>query len=293
MRKTHFSYVVALLLSLCPSTHAQFKWSNPIEESRKVLDTVKHATFRSPSMDVDVGYRIFFPPGYEDSEKRYPVIYIFHGGQHGSDERRHLGIAMSVRAFQENKGEAMPAIYVFVNGGAVAYYDYPTRNSMGETVFIKELIPHIDKTYRTIAERSGRGIEGYSGGGRAVARIGFEYPELFGSAIAGCGGYDFEKQISETGERGNYKDFLTGHNAYGRARSYAMTKKPELPFMIVCGPDDPWYQTNIDYMAFLDQLKIPYQKLIVPDGRHGPSPLYMKVGHQLLQFHKRNLSEPR
>ena len=31
-------------------------------------------------------------------------------------------------------------------------------------MFVKELIPHIDSTYRTIAKRSGRGIEGFSQG---------------------------------------------------------------------------------------------------------------------------------
>jgi enterochelin esterase-like enzyme len=35
---------------------------------------------------------------------------------------------------------------------------------MGCDVFVKELIPHIDSTYRTIAKRSGRGIEGFSQG---------------------------------------------------------------------------------------------------------------------------------
>ncbi len=271
---------------------AQFRWSNPITEEDHVHARVKHATFRSPSMELEVGYCIFFPPGYEESKLRYPVIYIFHGGKDGSNEKRHVKIATFVSLLLERKKEPMPAIYVFVNGGAVAYYDYPAKNSLGETVFIEELIPHIDKTYRTIADRSGRGIEGYSGGGRAVARIGFGYPELFGSAIAGCGGYNFEKDISETGERGNYKDFLPGHNAYDRAKEYAKTKEPELPFLVACGTADPWYETNVDYMKYLDELGIPYEKLIAEGGKHGPQHLYGEAGLELIRYHKRNLAKP-
>ena len=46
---------------------------------------------------------------------------------------------------------------------------------MGCDVFIDELIPHIDATYRTVAERGGRGLEGFSQGGRGTVRLG-QYP---------------------------------------------------------------------------------------------------------------------
>ncbi len=50
---------------------------------------------------------------------------------------------------------------------------------------MKEVIPHIDKTYRTIGKREGRAIEGFSQGGRGTTRIMFKYPELFCSAAPG------------------------------------------------------------------------------------------------------------
>jgi endo-1,4-beta-xylanase len=39
---------------------------------------------------------------------------------------------------------------------------------MGESVFVRELIPHIDATYRTWGTREGRALEGYSQGGRGT-----------------------------------------------------------------------------------------------------------------------------
>lgn len=76
-----FLYSVALLTCVAlPEAQAQFKWSNPIVDCKGLPDSVQHATFRSPSMDVDVGYCIYFPPGYDESDKRYSVIYILHGG---------------------------------------------------------------------------------------------------------------------------------------------------------------------------------------------------------------------
>jgi endo-1,4-beta-xylanase len=49
-----------------------------------------------------------------------------------------------------------------------------------ETVLIKDLIPHVDGSYRTVAGREGRGVEGFSMGGFGAAHLGFKYPELFG-----------------------------------------------------------------------------------------------------------------
>jgi endo-1,4-beta-xylanase len=48
-----------------------------------------------------------------------------------------------------------------------------------ESVIIKDLIPHIDSPYRTIASREGRGIEGFSMGGFGAAHLGFKHPEMF------------------------------------------------------------------------------------------------------------------
>ena len=53
--------------------------------------------------------------------------------------------------------------------------DYPL-----ETVIIKDLIPHVDGTCRTIASREGRAVDGFSMGGFGAAHLGFKFPEVFG-----------------------------------------------------------------------------------------------------------------
>ena len=50
-----------------------------------------------------------------------------------------------------------PMIHVFSKGGAGGHYDYPVYGSYGKPTLIEELIPHIDKTYRTIANWTCRG----------------------------------------------------------------------------------------------------------------------------------------
>ena len=105
----------------------------------------------------------------------------------------------------------------------MSWYNYPQiENGRGEDVFVKELIPHIDKIYRTIGKREGRAIEGFSQGGRGTTRIMFKYPELFCSAAPGGSGYEPEKRIQENdGAESAKVKFAPGYNAWDLAKSYS------------------------------------------------------------------------
>ncbi len=270
-------------------TPPPFKWVNPLPAQLK-LPGVRHGAFTSPSMKIPVGYCIYLPPSYaKETKRRFPAIYYLHGGRPGS-ETKSVRLAEPIDA-AIRAGKAEPMIYVFVNGGAVSHYNYPQENSLGEDVFIKELIPHIDKTYRTIAARSGRGLEGFSQGGRGTTRIMFRHPHLFGSCAPGGAGHATEKRISEEGGRESARlKFAPGYNTYDLARAYAKNPTPKLNILIHVGTRGFNYQNNLAYMKFLDELKIPYQKLIVEDAPHSSRIIYKKSGLLLMRFHARNLS---
>ena len=157
-----------------------FAWVNvpSLElQTKRFAKGCSHRTFHSPSLGQAVGYCIYLPPGAESiSGPRLPVVYYLHGGRPGNEL---AGVGMSIPiATAIESGCVPPAIYVFPNGGPVSHYNYKHENQYGpagngEAVFIDELIPHIDKTFRTIADRAGRGIEGFSQGGRGVCRYMF------------------------------------------------------------------------------------------------------------------------
>ncbi|MCA9050722.1 MAG: 1,4-beta-xylanase [Planctomycetaceae bacterium] len=269
-----------------------FQWVNPLQIQ---LPGVKHETFRSPSMQADVGFCIYLPAAYSaptDSQQRYPVVYYLHGGRPGS-ETKSVKLASFLHQHIE-AGDVAPMIYVFVNGGPVSHYNMPDRkDAMGEDVFVKELIPHIDRTYRTIADRSGRGIEGFSQGGRGTTRIMFRHPELFCSAAPGGAGQATEKRISEeNGRESEHLIFSPGDNTYDLARRYAKNPQPALQILIHVGTAGFNYENNLAYMEFLDSLKIPYRKLIVPDAPHSALVIYEKNGLEIMQFHAANFGLP-
>lgn len=273
-------------------TPPPFKWVNPIPMGK--FPGVTHGTFKSTSMKLDVGYCIYLPPRYnapKNANRKYPVVYYLHGGRPGG-ESKSVSLSTYIHAAMKS-GKVPPAIYVFVNGGPVSHYNMPERkNAMGEDVFINELIPHIDKTFRTIADRSGRGLEGFSQGGRGTARIMFKHPDLFCSAAPGGGGHATEKRISE--ENGRENDnliFTPGYNTYDLARKYAANPQPSFKILVYVGNKGFNYQNNLEYMEFLTSLKIPFERLIVPDAPHSGRIIYNTEAVTIMNFHARNFKD--
>ena len=173
------------------------------------------------------------------------------------------------------------------------HYNMPeNEKAQGGSVFIKELIPHIDATYRTIASREGRGLEVFSGG-RGTMRLALRHPDLFCSAAAGGGGYATEKRISESGgvESPDLR-FAEGDNAWDLARSYAARREgPAVNWMIYVGTKGFNYQNNLEYMDFLTSLGVNYQKVIVPGVPHSAMGIYDIAAERIMKFHDGNFRQ--
>jgi enterochelin esterase-like enzyme/dienelactone hydrolase len=138
-----------------------------------------YKTFRSNTIQADVSYLIYLPPDYEKGG-RYPVLYCLHASG-GTPQRAATGNVQRLdRAFRA--GRADPLIIVFPNGlrGATMYCDSRDGKYPVESVIVRDLVPHIDATYRTVAGREGRALDGFSMGGFGAAHLGFKYPEVFG-----------------------------------------------------------------------------------------------------------------
>lgn len=283
---TRLGVVIPSVICFCaaaqehPPPPADFKWVNALPKNAH--PRVKHATYFSKIHNTAIGYAIYLPPGYESSATRYPVIYYLHGGRPGG-ENKSVGMAAHFDKYIAS-GEARPMIYVFSNGGAVSHYDYPAYKSFGQKTFTEELIPHVDETYRTIADWRARGVEGFSQGGRGSARIGFDHPELFCSAAPFGGGHQYERHAYEhNGHEGPPSGYIfaKGFNTYDLAARNG--RKPKL--MIAVGTLDQNYEPNLHWMKHLDSLGIKYEKIIVPDVKHDARGVYNVVGARSMKFH--------
>jgi len=129
--------------------------------------------------------RVFLPPSYyTNTTRRYPVVYYLHGFGSSFLEidwyRKYYKSAMTNKKNNE-------FIMVGVNGrnklNGSFYVNSPATGNW-EDYIVKDIVPHIDNKYRTIAKPTSRGISGFSMGGFGALYIGFRHPDVFSSIFA-------------------------------------------------------------------------------------------------------------
>jgi len=226
-------------------------------------------------MACDVGYCIYLPPGYDTNRSaRYPVIYNLHGA--GGDETRGL---LAAEVLDEGiRSQRWPEmILVFPNGGKTTLYkDSYDGKSLPETAFIKELIPHIDSSYRTIAARHGRCIEGFSMGGRGSTRLALKYPELFCSLFNQAGNVYHVSELFEAPPNEDYRAYHgPDRQRYIENDPYLLLAKNldrikgKLRIQIFCGTRDDGHLPSIrEFHAALLKARVDHTYLEVEGLAH-------------------------
>jgi enterochelin esterase-like enzyme len=176
------SLIAIAAVRLPAQQRREVKWNLP---PARAIPGIEHHSFRSPSMDLEVGYNVYTPPAYARGSARFPVIYFLHGA--GGDENSDAGGFSGLVARLIEQKAIPPVICVFPNGGMSGYRDDPQAKVMGETLIVKELVPLVDRTYRTQAVREGRVLAGFSMGGGGSVRLAFKHPETFSAAASWAG----------------------------------------------------------------------------------------------------------
>lgn len=257
---------------------------------------LQYNTFDSATAKTEVSYQIYIPEIYETETARdFPVLYWLHGTGGGSD-----GILQLVSYFNAaiRDGKIPPMLVVFVNGLPNGMWcDSKDGKTPVETVFIKELIPHIDSTFRTIAAREGRLIEGFSMGGYGAARLGFKYNDLFCAAsmlAAGPLHPEFEtRRVGPPGRDYLLKEIYGDDMEYFRAVSpwrlaeqNAEAVKKNLLIRQVIGEEDETLDFNRDFSEHMKQLDIPHTFTVVPDVGHQPMAVLNALGEDSWKFYQ-------
>lgn len=123
---------------------------------------------------------VVLPASYgRDQRRRYPVVYVIpgFGGTHYDAAREFAGGPPAVA-----QGET-EFIRVLLSGdckwGHHVFADSATNGPRGEAL-VREFIPSIDATYRTVAAPHGRLLTGHSSGGWSSLWLQVSYPEMFG-----------------------------------------------------------------------------------------------------------------
>jgi enterochelin esterase-like enzyme len=248
----------------------EVKWVNP---DLKEMPGLSHHILQSQSLGHEVGYVVWTPDAYsEKARKRYPVIYFLHGAG-GTESADAAGFSGLVANLITNK-TLPPVICVFPNGGMSGY-----RGAV-EKMITEELIPTIDKNYKTIAKSRSRALAGFSMGGSGSVYLSIMHPELFCAAGSMGGGFGSRSADSE-----NKKELDASIN-----KAIPVWKKNNFGFFMVNGDSDR-PEAFEEFAKTLKKEGIDHEVLILPDTKHNLGHYYERSGNKLLQFLGRHIKE--
>ena len=231
---------------------------------------VQLSSFYSASRNREINFAIYTPPGYESGDQHYPVLYFLHGV--GSGYLLYW-VAIS-EAIPEAHGDAGAWLNSLINTGTIPpmiiVTPDDTDGSWGETnetMITQELTTYIDSNWRTIPNRTGRAIEGFSMGAMGASRYAARNSDLFCSSII-MSLPDADSQINFWQD--NRQQILDDQ---------LMTR------LIVGEEDGCCYDSTIQFHNDLLSIEIPHEFETYPNIIHYVGDLYNQAGVEGLQFH--------
>jgi len=245
--------------------------------------------FKTPSRGAgtEASYLIYLPPDYEKKPvQRFPVLYWLHGGAGSQLE----GAWMVQRLDAEIRSGSLPPFLIVLVQGLpdVRYINSKDGTRPVENVIIHDLIPHIDATYRTIATRQGRAIEGMSMGGFGALRLGFKYPQLFGAVSALAPSIKPMAQEPEVVREpfGNDPAYWDEAGPWNIVKQHAGEIRGQTRLRLLVGDQDPLLAPVTDYHALLTSLGIEHQFAVVAGAHHRYDQIISGLPGDALQFWK-------
>lgn len=246
--------------------------------------TVSAVWYQSPVLKTGRRMLVYTPAGYEGSTKRYPVMYLFHGGGGDEEAWNELGSTSAIMDNLIAQGKAKPMIVVMPNanwrdtsilepappraqgappapapvpaGGqaaapaaAGAAQDY----TVAEQEIVTGIVGYVEANYRTLPGRENRAIAGLSMGGGISINVGLKRLDIFATVA--------EFSTGAFGGVGGYGAFDVDKIAPGFLKDAAATNKKLKLLFFSCGDDDP---------------RMPFQKKVAEDFRNAKIALTFK-----------------
>ncbi len=215
---------------------------------------VREVWYPSSTLDMMRRMRVYTPPGYDKGNAKYPVFYLLHGAGDDDSGWNSIGRAGFIIDNLIAAGKAKPMIVVMPNGSMplppqTGMPNGQTMNRMRDlfsSELLKDVMPMVEKTYRTLNKPENRALAGLSMGGFQTLDITMTHPELFNYVGVFSSGF-FGASVDEA------------ETKYAKVLNDPSFNKDKKVFWIAIGKDDFVMDANKKTLALLDKHNIKYQ----------------------------------
>jgi enterochelin esterase-like enzyme len=253
---------------------------------------VQPQVLQSSVLDSQVGYHVYLPEAYEaEPRRRFPVVYWLHGT--GGSSQAASGAVSKLFDSAIRAGKVPALILVFPEGRSRSMWvDSKDGRTPMETFVVRELVPHVDASLRTIASSRGRIVEGGSMGGYGAARLGFRYPNTFGAvSMLSAGPLQEKLDVDDAPVTGTAHAQLVLDEAFGGDLAHFRAQSPwalaegidpalrgTLVLRQIVGEHDEVLEHNRRFSEHLTALGIPHSYEVLPGVGHSPRELFVALG---------------
>jgi putative tributyrin esterase len=243
---------------------------------------VETIQFKSSLTGKTLPYSVLLPEGYASAARRtqsFPVLYLLHGlSGHYSNWLAKTKLAEHAAAYQ--------LIIVTPEGNDGWYTDSATvPEDKYEAYIMQELLPDVERRFRTTKAREGRAIAGLSMGGYGALKFGLKYPDRFIFAASMSGALDAAVRAED--DRRFAWEYLrpsimqtfgapnsptrAANDLHNLARTLPAERIASLPFFYFdCGTEDGFLATNRELAQIFLERKIPHEFRQLPGGHNWP-----------------------
>jgi len=241
MKMKQFLILVVSFIFFCGvAANAQTK-NGKLVNSMIPAPSLAHSLFQTAT---EQPAAIYLPPSYDDSTRRFPVVYFLPGFGcpihyftlwrvfQGFDLQQSLDSLI-------RSGITKEMIVVIPNGlnfmGGSFYTNSPLTGNW-EDFIVRDLVDYVDSLYRTIRRSEARGITGYSMGGSGALSLAMKHPDVFGSVYALSPGVFAPGGLAMTSM---FADTLTVRRYLDRQADFDST---------------PFCDAQVRFMSYIDKL---------------------------------------
>lgn len=261
--------ILFLLVSL--GTQAQM---GTIRESQKVKSTI---------LGKEVEYSIYLPPGYDQTNRKYPVLYLLHGYTDDETAWTQFGEVRAIADQQLKESNMTEMIIAMPDGGVSWYINSADGKVKYEDFFMKEFIGHIESTFRARTEKRYRAIAGLSMGGHGSLIMAMKNPDMFAAAAPLSSGIFTKEELINMPEtnwnnvfgppygKASGADRITDHLNKNWILSIVENASADdlkkVKYYIDCGDKDFLIKGNMALHSLLIDKKVPHE-FRVREGIH-------------------------